>query len=93
VQRITKSGEIAHEAGRLAQQANSVRQQRQADDPYSGSAAQQLRTTCPSWNAGPEQMERLDQASQIELGFPHGFLDGNKYIFGNTFNLIDNHRV
>jgi len=43
------------------------------------------------WTLTPEQIQRLDTASQIELGFPHGFLDANPYIFGDTFKSIDNH--
>ncbi len=39
-------------------------------------------------------MERLDEVSKIELGFPHDFLnsDGVKeVIFGGTYDMIDNH--
>jgi aryl-alcohol dehydrogenase-like predicted oxidoreductase len=43
----------------------------------------------------PHQMERLQQATSIELGFPHEFL-GRDYIrnliYGGTFDLIDHHR-
>jgi aryl-alcohol dehydrogenase-like predicted oxidoreductase len=45
------------------------------------------------WELTPEQLQRLDEASAFDLGFPHGFLEGNKYIFGNTFKQIDNHRI
>jgi diketogulonate reductase-like aldo/keto reductase len=41
------------------------------------------------WELTADQLRRLDQASEIELGFPHGFLDGNQYIFGSTFDKID----
>jgi aryl-alcohol dehydrogenase-like predicted oxidoreductase len=91
--------EVAQEAGRSPAQvaANWVRQQRQAQMiPILGarSAAQlQDNLSILEWTLSQEQMERLDEASQIELGFPHGFLEGNEYIFGNTFNLIDNHRM
>jgi len=34
-----------------------------------------------------------DKVSAIDLGFPHGFLDGNQYIYGATHYLIDNQRV
>jgi aryl-alcohol dehydrogenase-like predicted oxidoreductase len=44
---------------------------------------------CLEWELTEEHIERLDEASQIELGFPHGFLDGNRYVFGNTYDLID----
>jgi aryl-alcohol dehydrogenase-like predicted oxidoreductase len=43
------------------------------------------------WQLESEHLARLDQVSAIELGFPHGFLDGNRYVFGNTFDRIDNH--
>jgi aryl-alcohol dehydrogenase-like predicted oxidoreductase len=45
------------------------------------------------WSLSPEQLARLDEVSKIDLGFPHGFLNGNPYIFGATFDKIDNHRV
>jgi diketogulonate reductase-like aldo/keto reductase len=56
--------------------------------------AQQLQDNLSilEWSLTPEQLARLGEASQIELGFPHGFLDGNEYVFGNTYPLIDNHR-
>jgi aryl-alcohol dehydrogenase-like predicted oxidoreductase len=44
------------------------------------------------WELTPEQVQRLDEISKIDLGFPHGFLDGNQYIFGKMFDKIDNHR-
>ena len=45
------------------------------------------------WGLNEEQLERLDEVSASDLGFPHGFLEGNPYIFGATFKHIDNHRV
>lgn len=45
------------------------------------------------WQLSEEQLERLDEAGAIEMGFPHGFLEGNHNIFGATFDQIDNHRV
>jgi aryl-alcohol dehydrogenase-like predicted oxidoreductase len=44
------------------------------------------------WELTAEQLETLGQVSQIRLGFPHGFLSGNRYIFGATRDQIDNHR-
>ncbi len=44
------------------------------------------------WRLSQEQIGRLDEAGKIDLGFPHGFLDGNIYLFGKTFDWIDNHR-
>lgn len=42
----------------------------------------------------PEHLQRLNEVSQIELGFPHDFLkndDIRDRLFGGTFNTIDNH--
>jgi diketogulonate reductase-like aldo/keto reductase len=44
------------------------------------------------WELTEEQLQRLEAVSKIDLGFPHGFLDGNRYIFGATFDQVDNHR-
>lgn len=38
-----------------------------------------------------EDLERLDTASRIELGFPHDF-GGFRLAYGSTLELIDNHR-
>ncbi len=41
-----------------------------------------------------ELMQRLDQASAIDMGFPHDFLDSDgvrELISGGTFGLTDNH--
>lgn len=46
-----------------------------------------------TWELNQEQLERLDQVSQIKLGFPHNFLEGNRYIFGATHDRIDNHHT
>jgi aryl-alcohol dehydrogenase-like predicted oxidoreductase len=43
------------------------------------------------WELSAEQLARLDEVSQIDLGFPHDW-KGNPYVFGATYNLIDNHR-
>jgi aryl-alcohol dehydrogenase-like predicted oxidoreductase len=49
---------------------------------------------CLNYTLSPEQLARLNQVSQIELGFPHEFLtlEGVRdLIYGGTFSLIDNH--
>jgi len=41
-------------------------------------------------------MKRLDEATKVDLGFPHEFLKDDEVrelIFGGTFPLIDNHRT
>ncbi|MEH1888585.1 MAG: aldo/keto reductase [Nostoc sp.] len=43
----------------------------------------------------PEHLQRLDEVSQIELGFPHDFLQNDVIrdrLFGGTFDTIENHR-
>ena len=43
----------------------------------------------------PEHLQRLDEVSQIELGFPHDFLQSDvihERLFGGTFDTIENHR-
>jgi aryl-alcohol dehydrogenase-like predicted oxidoreductase len=47
---------------------------------------------CLSFVVPPEQIEKLDAASQIELGFPHDFLASEAIrdvMFGGTQGLID----
>lgn len=39
-------------------------------------------------------LAKLEEASKIELGFPHEFLtEARRLIFGETFDRIDNHRA
>lgn len=89
---------IAAEAGRsMAQVAiNWARQNPQAQMiPILGARrAEQLQDNLGvlEWALTAEQLRRLNEVSAIDLGFPHGFLDGNPYVFGATFNKIDNHR-
>jgi aryl-alcohol dehydrogenase-like predicted oxidoreductase len=90
---------IAAEAGRsMAQVAiNWVRQQPTAQMiPILGArSADQLQDNLATidWKLTPEQWTRLDEAAKIDLGFPHGFLDNNRNIFGATRDKIDSHRV
>jgi aryl-alcohol dehydrogenase-like predicted oxidoreductase len=44
------------------------------------------------WELSAQQRKRLDEVSAIDLGFPHNFLEGNRFIFGATFDKIDDHR-
>jgi aryl-alcohol dehydrogenase-like predicted oxidoreductase len=88
--------EVSKEIGRSKAQVaiNWVRQQqfRSLIIPILGARSEDhLRDNlaCLEWELNEEQIKRLDEASQIELGFPHGFLEGNRYVFGNTFELID----
>jgi aryl-alcohol dehydrogenase-like predicted oxidoreductase len=38
-----------------------------------------------------EELERLEEVSRIELGFPHDF-EGRAFAHGATFDLVDDHR-
>ncbi|HLE73443.1 MAG TPA: aldo/keto reductase [Anaerolineales bacterium] len=86
---------IAKETGRsMAQVAtNWVRQrsQTQVVPIVAARTAKQLADNLASleWVLTPEQLGRLDQVGHIDLGFPHDFLEGNRNIFGATFDLIE----
>jgi aryl-alcohol dehydrogenase-like predicted oxidoreductase len=50
---------------------------------------------CLDVSLSPEHLQRLNEVSQIELGFPHDFLNNDTIrdrLFGGTFSTIDNHR-
>lgn len=42
------------------------------------------------WELSDEQLARLDEVSKIDLGFPHDW-KANPYVFGATYDRIDNH--
>jgi aryl-alcohol dehydrogenase-like predicted oxidoreductase len=44
------------------------------------------------WKLTPEQWASLDEVSRIDLGFPHGFLGENPYVYGATLDKIDYER-
>lgn len=49
---------------------------------------------CVDINLSPEHLQRLNEVSQIELGFPHDFLQNDtirERLYGGTFNAIENH--
>lgn len=51
---------------------------------------------CLDVTLAPEHMQRLNEVSQIELGFPHDFLSSDMIhdrLFGGTFDAIKNHRL
>ncbi len=51
---------------------------------------------CLDFTLGEEHLKRLDDASKVELGFPHDFLSGPRMddiIFGGTMKKIVNHRA
>lgn len=50
---------------------------------------------CLEFQLTPEQMQRLNEVSAIELGFPHDFLNRQMiqdFAFGGALAKIDNHR-
>ena len=88
--------EISEETGQpMAQVAiNWVRQQQHKARiiPILGArSVQQLEDNLAvlEWELNEEQLEKLDDVSQIDMGFPHNFLEGNPYIFGATSDLLD----
>lgn len=90
----------AEETGRTPSQVavNWVRQQKHAQIiPILGARTEaQLKDNLAAleWTLSPEQLEHLNKASQIEYGFPRDFTEkgARQFIFGKTFDLIDNHR-
>ena len=96
---IDEVDRIAQETGRSMPQVaiNWVRQQQHKARmiPILGArtdAQLQDNLAVLDWELSAEQLERLEKVSQIELGFPHDW-HGNPYVFGATFDKIDNHRV
>ena len=95
---------VASEIGRTPSQVaiNWVRQQQSVHSapviPILGARTEahiKDNLGCLDFELTPEQLQRLAQASPINLGFPHSFFasDGvKKLIFGDTYPLIDNHR-
>ncbi len=50
---------------------------------------------CLDFTLSPEQLQRLNEVSQIEPGFPHDFLSNDTIrdrLYGGTFEQIENHR-
>jgi len=90
---------VSEEVGKPMSQVaiNWVRQQPKAQMiPILGArSVKQLKDNLGvlDWKLTDEQWKCLDEVSAINLGFPHGFLDGNRNIYGATHDMIDNHRV
>ena len=91
---------IASETGMTKTQVcvNWIRQQARAEFiPILGArTAAQLQDNLDSLKCtlDDEHMKRLDDMSRIEYGFPRDFVEGSgrQFIFGKTFDQIDNHR-
>ncbi len=94
---VNVAKEIGHSPAQVA--LNWLRQQQGIDIiPIVGSRKlQQLEDNlaCLEFKLTPEQMQRLDAVSAIELGFPHDFLKSSMvqdFAFGGALAKIDNHR-
>ena len=93
--------ETASRIGRKPSQVaiNWARQQPGVIIPILGArTAGQLKESleCLEFELDREALEKLDEVSRVELGFPHEFLSSEgiqKVRFGDTFELTDNHRA
>ncbi|MBI4926705.1 MAG: aldo/keto reductase [Anaerolineae bacterium] len=91
---------VAAETGMTRTQVcvNWVRQQKSAQFiPVLGArTAVQLKDNLGSLahSLSEEHLNRLNEVSRISYGFPRDFVEGGirSYVFGKTFDLIDNHR-
>ena len=76
---------------------NWVRQQAGVIIPILGARTEeqlQDNVDCLKFNLNEEQMSKLNEISNIELGFPHTFLSSDNIrdiTFSGTFDQIDNH--
>ena len=90
---------IADEAGCSPSQVaiNWVRQQPGVIIPIIGARTEsQLKDNidCMKFNLNEEQLNKLNEKSKIDLGFPHKFLASENIrdiVFGGTYNKIINH--
>lgn len=77
---------------------NWVRQRKQVVSPVVGArTAEQLKQNlgCLDFQLQPEQIERLEKAAHIDLGFPHDFLKKEsvrEMVYGRKHVYIDGHR-
>jgi aryl-alcohol dehydrogenase-like predicted oxidoreductase len=97
---LDETQKVAAEAGHpMAQVAiNWVRQQQHKAQviPIIGArSTSQLEQNLAAleWELTPAHLQRLDEAGAIDMGFPHGFLESNRNIFGATRGKIDSQRV
>ena len=91
---------LAEETGHPPSQValNWLRQRQTPVIPIIGArrAAQvQDNLKCLDWQLTDEQLAKLDNATKIEVGFPHDFLANDfvrQMVFGGTHAMIDSHR-
>jgi aryl-alcohol dehydrogenase-like predicted oxidoreductase len=89
------AAEIGHSAAQVA--INWVRQQRGVIPIIGARTLKQAKDNLDSlqFKLTAEDMKRLSDASQIELGFPHDFFARDMvrgFVYGGMRELIDNHR-
>ena len=90
---ISLAEEIGHTPSQVA--INWVRQQPYLVIPILGARSRKQlidNMDCLDFELTPEQLQRLSDASPIDLGFPHSFLGSDHVrglIFGKTFDLLD----
>jgi aryl-alcohol dehydrogenase-like predicted oxidoreductase len=92
--------DIAAEIGKLPSQValNWIRQQSGGIIPIIGSRKiEQLQENiaCLEFELGAEHLQKLNEVSSIELGFPHDFLASDmvqNFAFGGVIAQIDRHR-
>ena len=91
--------QLANEIGRSASQVSLNWLRRAVVIPIIGARrAAQIEDNLKSldWQLTDEQLAKLDEATKIELGFPHDFLTNDfvrQMVFGGTHASIDNHRA
>ncbi|HEX6385589.1 MAG TPA: aldo/keto reductase [Anaerolineae bacterium] len=92
---------VAEDIGRSPSQValNWVRQQPGVMIPLIGATkVSQLEDNlaCVEFELTWAQLQRLDEASRIDLGFPHNFLASDEIrdlVYGGTYGRVDNHRA
>lgn len=102
-----RSLQIAHTVGEIAKEISHssaqvalawIRAQSPQMIPILGARKiEQLQDNlkCLEVTLSPEHLQRLNEVSQIELGFPHDFLGSDmihERLFGGQFEAIDRHR-
>jgi len=92
---IKVAGEVGCSPVQVA--INWVRQQPGVIIPIIGAKTEeQLKENvdCLKFNLNEEQINKLNEVSKIDLGFPHTFLSSGNIrdlVFGGTYDKIDNH--
>jgi aryl-alcohol dehydrogenase-like predicted oxidoreductase len=90
---------IAQEIGKTPSQVaiNWVRQQQHRAQviPILGARNEdQLHDNldCMEWELEDEHLKRLNEVSDFEMGFPFSFAHKNRFVYGDTYDMLDDHR-